>query len=100
MKVFKMNDYDHVCAQDEKQAKVFYEEFTGLSKEEINEDFIGEVSLKNTMLIDPDDLPSKEMSQTQTLKRFYGKLHIVKSFEWVIENEIITEPCVISSTEY
>ncbi|KAB2419572.1 hypothetical protein F8167_29560, partial [Bacillus cereus] len=58
MKVFKMNDYDWVAAKNEEEAKTFYEEF--IDREEIEEDFVGEVSLQDKMHISIDELPDEE----------------------------------------
>ncbi|WP_336822963.1 hypothetical protein [Sporosarcina sp. USHLN248] len=98
MKVFKMNDFDWVCAVSEEQAKEFYEQF--IDRNEIEEDFEGEVSLTETMWIPIDDLPVEELKKQQEMKMFYGEMHTKKTFHWVIENENIKEPCIISSTEW
>lgn len=101
MKVFKMNDYDWVCAESEQQAKNFYKEEVGFDDDEINDEFIGEVSLNNTMYISIDDLPMEEQQMTQMFMRnIGGELFVLKPFSWVIEHENITNPCIISSTEY
>ncbi|MCA1029327.1 hypothetical protein LCM23_25270 [Cytobacillus kochii] len=100
MKVFRMNDYDWVCAESEEQAKEFYKNECGLDYEEINEYFVGEVSLQDEMMIEVGDLPIEEQKQTQKFKEYAGTLFAYKTFEWVIKNENITEPCIISSTEY
>lgn len=98
MKVFKMNDFDWVCAVSEEQAKKFYEQF--IDRNEIEEDFEGEVSLTETMWIPIDDLPVEELKIQQEMKMFHGEMHTKKTFQWVIENENIKEPCIISSTEW
>lgn len=98
MKVFKMNDYDWVCAESEEQAKQFYFDETGV--EYIEEDFKGEVSLTDTMYISLDDLPEEELSIPQVMQQRYGETWVQKTFEWVIKHENITYPCIISSTEY
>lgn len=101
MKVFKMNDCDHVCAENEQQAKEFYEKETGVSRSEIDEQFEGEVSLNNTMLINVDELPEDDRMITQLDMRKYGnELYVPKSFAWVIEHDKIISPCIICSTEY
>jgi hypothetical protein len=100
MKVFKMNDCDWVCAESEEQAKGFYHELTGVDMIDIEEYFEGEVSLSRTMYISLDDLPEEEMSMPQTTLERYGETWVLKTFEWVIKNDKITEPCIISSTEY
>lgn len=100
MKVFKMNDCDWVCAKSEEQAKEFYKTEVGFDEEEINSDFIGEVSLQNEMLVEVADLPIEEQKQPQKLKEYGGSLFAYKTFEWVIAHENITKPCIISSTEY
>jgi hypothetical protein len=97
MKVFKMNDFDWVAANNEEEAKTFYEEF--IERDEIEEDFVGEVSLTDTMLIPIGDLPLEEQKRVQKLGHFAGELCAYKSFEWVINNQNITKPCIIASTE-
>lgn len=100
MRVFKMNDCDWVCAKSEEQAKEFYKTEVGFDEEEINSDFIGEVSLQNEMLVEVADLPIEEQKQPQKLKEYGGSLFAYKTFEWVIAHENITKPCIVSSTEY
>jgi len=99
MRVFKMNDYDWVAAKNEEEAKTFYEQF--IDRDEIEEDFVGEVPLTETMWIPFDDLPLEEQKMTQLdMRNFYGELHVRKTFKWVIENEKTTTPYIISSTEW
>lgn len=103
MKVFRMNDCDWVCAENEVQAKEFYEKETGFETEEIETDFTswGEVPLTDTMYISVDDLPLEEQTLTQlNMRKVGGELFVLKPFSWVIENEKITKPCIICSTEY
>lgn len=100
MKVFKMNDFDHVCAESEEQAKKFYSDETGFTMEEIEEEFSGEVGLYKTMLVDLEDLPEEELKSRQILKQWAGRTWAVKPFAWVIENDKITDPCIICSTEF
>lgn len=102
MKVFRMNDCDWVCAENEEQAKEFYAKETGFEKEEVETDFTswGEVPLSDTMYVSLNDLPSEEMFMPQVTKEYCGKTFVRKSFEWVIKHENIKNPCIISSTEY
>jgi hypothetical protein len=100
MRVFKMNDCDWVCAETEEQAKEFYKNEVGFDENEINEEFVGEVSIQDEMLIEVDDLPIEEQNQRQKMKMYAGTLFAYKTFEWVIKHENITKPCIISSTEY
>lgn len=100
MKVFKMNDCDWVCAETEEQAKEYYKKECGFDDEDINEGFVGEVSLQDKMHILADDLPLEEQQMCQTMINIGGELHVLKTFEWVIKNDNITSPCIIASTEY
>jgi len=100
MKVFKMNDIDHVCAKTEEQAKQYYKELTGEDELGINEEFEGEVSLQNTMLIDTDDLPVEEQKMVQEMRIIGGHCYAYKTFEWVIEQDKPTEPYIICTTEW
>jgi len=100
MKVFKMNDIDWVAAETEEQAKAFYKEECNADDEDIEEYFVGEVSLQDTMFVEVDELPPEELKKPQTMKHMYGTLFAYKSFSWVIEHDKITKPCVIASTEY
>lgn len=77
MKVYKMNDTEWVCAQSEEQAKGFYQEKVGFSADEINEDFQGEVSLKDKVSDEHGDI----------------------SFEQLIDTYSIEEPCIVATTE-
>lgn len=67
MKVFKMNDYDWVCAESEQQAKEFYEKETGFTMYEVNEEFVGEVSPSDTMLTHIDELPIEQQKEPQAI---------------------------------
>lgn len=100
MKVFKMNECDWVAAESEDKAKEFYHFQTGLSKEEIEEDFEGESSIQETMLIEFDQLPDDEKIMSNEIVKRGSELFISKTFEWVINNDKIREPCIIASTEY
>lgn len=100
MRVFKMNDCDWVCAENEGQAKEYYKKETGFNEDEIEEEFLGDVSLQDEMLVEITDLPIEEQKQPQKLKEYGGSLFAYKTFEWVIAHENITKPCIISSTEY
>lgn len=102
MKVFKMNDFDWVAAENEEQAKDFYHQETEISKEEIELEFIGEVPLTDTMLIPIEDLPPEERDKVkdEEIKNFYGEKRVYRTFEWVINRYKINSPCVIASTEY
>jgi hypothetical protein len=101
MKVFKMNDCDWVAAETEEQAKEFYAKETGYDLEmEVKPDFEGEVSLEDTMYIGVDELPEEEQSMAQEMTKFGKELYVSRPFRWVIEKDKITEPCIISSTEF
>ncbi|WP_416730280.1 hypothetical protein [Fictibacillus sp. JL2B1089] len=101
MKVFKMNDCDWVAAETEEQAKSFYANQTGFDlQEEINPDFEGEVSLNDTMFIGVNELPEEELLMPQETTKYGNELYVSRSFHWVIEKDKITEPCIISSTEF
>ncbi|HDX9654325.1 TPA: hypothetical protein ROY23_004846 [Bacillus wiedmannii] len=100
MKVFKMNDCDWVCAETEEQAKEYYKNECGFEDEDINEYFEGEVSLQNTMHISVDDLSDEEQHMCHLMVHRGGELCVLKTFEQVINNENITQPCIIATTEY
>lgn len=100
MKVFKMNDIDWVAAESEQEAKEFYAKEVGHTLEEVDHDYVGEVSLSNTMFVEVDELPEEELRKAQVMKRVAGTLFAYKPFSWVIEHDNITKPCVIASTEY
>ena len=81
MKVFKMNDCDWVAAESEEQAKEFYKKECGFDDDEINEDFVGEVSLFDKMYVLASDVPEQEKPFPM-----HGELWVKKSFGWVIEH--------------
>lgn len=97
-KVFRMNEYDWVFAEDEEQAKTFYEQF--IDREEIDEQFEGEVSLQTTMYYEVSKLPIEEQKERQEMQYWCGELCVLKPFEWVIEQENLKAPCIIASTEF
>ena len=98
MKVFKMNDCDWVAAKNEEEAKKYYEQF--IDREEIEEDFVGEVSLQECTYVDIDELPESEKDNFQCGRPLGDSIVVRKTFEWVIKNDNITSPCIIASTEY
>ncbi|MEE6185500.1 hypothetical protein [Bacillus pretiosus] len=98
MKVFKMNDFDWVAAKNEEEAKSYYEQF--IDREEIEEDFVGEVSLQEVTYVDIDELPESEKDNFQCGRPLGDSIVVRKTFEWVIKNDNITIPCIIASTEY
>ncbi|HDT6575757.1 TPA: hypothetical protein QFT23_001865 [Bacillus cereus] len=102
MKVFKMNDCDWVCAETEEQAKEFYKNECGFDDEEIGEYFEGEVSLQDKMHISIDELPDEEqrVATIEPVIHRGGETCVLRSFEWVIKRDNITNPCIIASTEY
>ncbi|WP_106494918.1 hypothetical protein [Lentibacillus sp. Marseille-P4043] len=102
MKVFRMNDFDWVCAESEEQAKEWYHNETSVDMKDIEEDFEiwGEVPLSDHMWLNESELPVEELKKSQIMERRFGELWIQKTFGWVIEHEKITKPCIISSTEY
>lgn len=99
MKVYKMNECDHVAAHSEKEAKEYYFTFDG-TMDEINGNFEGEVSLDDEMYVDFDDLPEEEKGFVQKMKLIGGQLWVLKPFRWVLENDKKDEPYIICSTEY
>lgn len=66
---------------------------------DIEEAFEGEVPLSKTMYVSMDDLPVEELKIPQVMKPMGNEMWVEKPFAWVIENENITEPCIICSTE-
>ncbi|PFW87229.1 hypothetical protein COL32_27680 [Bacillus pseudomycoides] len=100
MKVFKMNDFDWVCAETEEQAKEYYKNECGFDDEDINEGFVGEVSLQEATYVDIDELPESEKNNFQCGRPLGDSIVVRKTFEWVIKNDNITSPCIIASTEY
>lgn len=102
MKVFRMNDFDWVCAENEEQAKEWYQKETGVDMQDIEEGlkYWGEVPLTDHMWLNADELPEDELKRPQIVEQRYGETWIKKTFEWVIQHENITKPCIISSTEY
>jgi len=100
MKVFKMNDFDWVCAETEEQAKEYYKEECGIGDEDLNEGFVGEVSLQEVTYVDIDELPESEKDNFQCGRPLGDSIVVRKTFEWVIKNDNITSPCIIASTEY
>lgn len=101
MRVFKMNDYEHVAANSPEEAKKFYGELCGFTYDEVQADFEGEASLQEKMLVDVNDLTNGMFVNLDNLVYKYGTAWIPMTFEWVLENDQHNnEPFVISSTEY
>lgn len=97
MKVYRMNDYDWVAAESDESAKKFYEQF--IEREELEEDFQGEVPLEDTMFFWEEDVPVDERHKFSR-DEIGGKGIYHVPFSWVIVHQNITEPCIIASTEY
>ncbi|AMQ66564.1 hypothetical protein BH753_gp082 [Bacillus phage Shbh1] len=97
MKVFRMNDYDSVCAETEDQAWEFYKNLTGFTEEDMEEDYIGEVSLDDKMLVFKEDYI--EFSKEYETVKYAGEYWLEVPYWLVIEQENLKVPTIISSTE-
>ncbi|UNA01582.1 hypothetical protein MG295_00165 [Bacillus phage vB_BcgM] len=98
--VFKMNDYDWVKADSERRAMRFYREETGISREDLEEDYFGEVPLTDTMLFHPEDVPELDEKMYNFKKEdWYGEEYYRVPFWWVILQMETNEPYIIASTE-
>lgn len=97
-----MNNFDWVCAESEEQEKEWYYKETGVDMQDIEEDFEqwGGVPLTDHMWLNESELPIEELKKPQITEHRFGELWIKKTFDWIIKHENITEPCIISSTEY
>ncbi|AMQ66516.1 hypothetical protein BH753_gp034 [Bacillus phage Shbh1] len=95
-KVFKMNDYDWVYAENEEQAKRFYLDFSGCDEFDLE---IKEVSLQDKMLYEVDRLPLEEQKMVQEMNWFAGELCAYKTFEWVIKQDNIKAPDILATIE-
>ncbi|KNE20867.1 hypothetical protein AFK71_10870 [Virgibacillus pantothenticus] len=89
-----------IAAGNEVEAKNFAKEEFGWGELETEEAFQGEVSLDETMLIHPVDLPEGELRMAQEMELISESFYARRSFKWVIENNDIKEPCVIASAEW
>ncbi|ADH03273.1 carboxypeptidase [Bacillus phage W.Ph.] len=99
-RVYKMNDCDHVAARDEKEAKEYYINECGIDEIAVNEDFVGEVPLSDTMLFDVNDVPLEDYKLFNfELTEVYGSKYFRVPFWYAIPNMNIKEPVVICSTE-
>ena len=86
LKVFRIDDYDWVCAKSKEEAIEWYLEETGVSEEDINDiDDIVECDLdKNNMFIDEEH--TKKITFRESLE----------SGEFLSN----TTPCIFCTTEY
>jgi len=102
MKVFRLNEYDWVYAENVEQALEWYMNQTGLEKDEAyDEQFFEEIDPnKGTTLIHIDELPIEEQKMAQQMIRQGNDLWVRKTFSQVIESEKLNAPCIIASTEY
>lgn len=96
-KIFKMNDYDWVYAENAEQAKKYYVNLTKCSYDDIEN--TKEVSSSETMYYDVSKLPIEEQKMPQVMGWFDGELCALKPFEWVIKQENLNAPCIIATTE-
>ncbi|WP_251030089.1 hypothetical protein [Exiguobacterium sp. s181] len=83
MRVYRMNECDCVCAKSEEEAKDFYMDAVGFTSEEVESDFLGEVSLQEGVY----DLNDE------------GGLDWI-TFEELVTRNRIANPYIISSTDY
>lgn len=100
MKVYNFDDTVWIAAGNEVEAKNFAKKEFGWDELEVEEAYQGEVSLDKTMLIHPVDLPEEELRMAQEMELISESFYARRSFKWVIENQNITEPCIIGSTEW
>jgi hypothetical protein len=104
VKVFKMNDCECVCAENKEKALEWYSEEFGY---EGIDDIVNEVD-KNTHMwysMDAECLKEylkehrNEVIKIQSDRN--GELcEVLVTYEWAIKKDEITQPCVISSTEF
>ena len=99
MKVFKMNDCDWVAHYSEEEAKAFYSDFTGISMEDIEEEFEGECT-NGWMYWDKDEAdrlePEHDFEHEEDSP--FGDCYRVP-FKWVIKNYPMSYPGCIATTE-
>ena len=102
-KVFAMNDVDFVASKSEEEAKEYYEQF--ISREEIEEQFVGEADILAPIEIDTDELNTEELkifSDIIELELEYAEIVECTMLDWLQMNLIMgqTEPFIVASTEY
>ncbi|HAM79580.1 hypothetical protein [Ornithinibacillus bavariensis] len=102
MKVFRLNEYDWVYAENKEQALEWYMKQTGLEKDEAYDKYYFEEIDPNigTTLVHIDELPLEEQKTTQQMIRQGNSLWARRTFAQVIESEKLIAPCIIASTEY
>lgn len=107
MKVFKVNEFDWVCAENEEKAKEFYLELTELDEEEAFDDF-HECNLeKESMWYGFDGDGLREFLKDKKDKEFIICADpscdydcVVKlAFKDILDIEHVKEPYIIASTE-
>lgn len=99
MKVFRMNDKDWVVAKTERGAKTYYRNLTGISREEINDTFQGEVDMQDTMYSPLDLLSAEEKTNMQRMKNVDGTMWFEHTFEWLFNRQKIKETSLLATTE-
>lgn len=98
--VFKMNEYDWVKADTPEQAKQWYTKEHWLDRNDVDEDFEGEVPLTDTMFFSEEDVPELDIELYNFEEaEFSGHLGYRVPFWWVILQMGSTQPYVIASTE-
>lgn len=100
MKVYNFDDTMWIAAGNEVEAKNFAKEKFRWDDLEAEEAFQGEASLDEKTLVEVNELSEEEINTTQKMTKIGSSIIVKRSFEWVIEKENITEPCVIASTEW
>jgi hypothetical protein len=96
-KVFLLNGYDWVYADNEEQAIKYYIQFTGCLKDDVEK--IKEVSLQDTMYYEVSRLPEEERVKAHKFGWFAGEFCALKTFEWVINHENIKVPSILATIE-
>ena len=101
MKVYKMNDFDWVAHYSEEQAKKYYAEFTDTPMEDVEEFFIGEVPLTDTLYWDIEGVDSRDKNHNFSIQEdhHFGECYKV-TFSWALEHYPELYPGIVSSTEY
>ena len=108
IKVFQMNECDWMAGESEEQVKKAYKEQTGLSDEEINEDFVGEVGLDTgwrwAEIVDLEELKDAAFARKGELvvRWIQGSFCFKQTFEEALRQDMKKGqqiPYVIASTE-
>ena len=101
MKTFRVNDEDVVAALSEEEARDYYMKDCSISKEELDEYYIGRTDeLKNKMFFPVKYISGYKPSLFVETKEWGGEDCVLVSYKWAIQQNGDIDPYILCTSEF